>query len=130
MSATSDEQLRTKQIRALRRQWLRDQELSPREPVEVPGSRGPVARFWQRFLTPQTAWRLYTYRSCRMIGNVVMFGLLPTWTLFYLVKYQSMNYPLAVVARRWALLPGDTIAETGEVLPDLPPTESHGESHH
>uniref|UniRef100_A0A8C4WVV7 NADH dehydrogenase [ubiquinone] 1 beta subcomplex subunit 6 n=1 Tax=Eptatretus burgeri TaxID=7764 RepID=A0A8C4WVV7_EPTBU len=66
MSVTSDEELRAKQIRALRRQWLRDQELSPREPVEVPGSRGPVERFWQRFLTPQSVWRLYVSSFIRL----------------------------------------------------------------
>lgn len=56
---TPDEKLRFEQIVKLRRQWLKDQELSPREPVVTPKPSGPVARFWANFLEPKTLWRLY-----------------------------------------------------------------------
>lgn len=54
---TEDERLRVQQLRALRRRWLRDQELSPREPVLPPQRLGPVAAFWERFLQPGDPWR-------------------------------------------------------------------------
>ncbi|XP_051637560.1 NADH dehydrogenase [ubiquinone] 1 beta subcomplex subunit 6 isoform X3 [Manacus candei] len=54
---TEDEKLRLQQLRALRRQWLRDQELSEREPVLPPRKLGPVAAFWERFLRPGGLWR-------------------------------------------------------------------------
>uniref|UniRef100_A0A452IB75 NADH dehydrogenase [ubiquinone] 1 beta subcomplex subunit 6 n=1 Tax=Gopherus agassizii TaxID=38772 RepID=A0A452IB75_9SAUR len=55
---TPDEKLRLQQLRALRRRWLKDQELSPREPVLPPPKLGPVASFWERFLQPGSFWRL------------------------------------------------------------------------
>uniref|UniRef100_A0A674J1H3 NADH dehydrogenase [ubiquinone] 1 beta subcomplex subunit 6 n=2 Tax=Terrapene triunguis TaxID=2587831 RepID=A0A674J1H3_9SAUR len=55
---TPDEKLRLQQLRALRRRWLKDQELSPREPVLPPPKLGPVDRFWKRFLQPGSFWRL------------------------------------------------------------------------
>lgn len=55
--SVEDEKLRLQQLRALRRRWLRDQELSPREPVLPPRKLGPVAAFWDRFLQPGDAWR-------------------------------------------------------------------------
>lgn len=55
---TPDEKLRLQQLRVLRRRWLKDQELSPREPVLPPPKLGPVARFWERFLQPGSFWRL------------------------------------------------------------------------
>lgn len=55
--AVDDEKLRVQQLRALRRRWLRDQELSPREPVLPPRKLGPLAAFWERFLRPGDGWR-------------------------------------------------------------------------
>lgn len=54
---SEDEKLRLQQLRALRRRWLRDQELSEREPVLPPRRLGPVAAFWERFLQPGGRWR-------------------------------------------------------------------------
>ncbi|XP_018409964.1 PREDICTED: NADH dehydrogenase [ubiquinone] 1 beta subcomplex subunit 6 [Nanorana parkeri] len=54
-----DEQLRLQQLRDLRRKWLKDQELSPREPVLPPKKQGPVARFWDNFLREKSLWRTY-----------------------------------------------------------------------
>jgi len=56
---TPDERLRLEQITQLRRRWLKDQELSPREPVLKPQAPGAVARFWAGFLEPKSLWRLY-----------------------------------------------------------------------
>lgn len=56
---TPDEKLRYDQLTKLRRQWLKDQELSPREPVLPPKPAGAIDRFWANFLKPNTLWRLY-----------------------------------------------------------------------
>ncbi|XP_062984608.1 NADH dehydrogenase [ubiquinone] 1 beta subcomplex subunit 6 isoform X2 [Elgaria multicarinata webbii] len=52
-----DERLRLQQLRVLRRRWLKDQELSPREPVLPPRKPGLVEGFWERFLQPGGFWR-------------------------------------------------------------------------
>lgn len=54
---SADERLRLQQLRVLRRRWLRDQELSEREPVLPRRQPGPVAAFWERFLQPGGLWR-------------------------------------------------------------------------
>lgn len=56
---TPDEKLRFDQLVKLRRQWLKDQELSPREPVIEAKPPGPIAKFWTSFLEPKSLWRLY-----------------------------------------------------------------------
>lgn len=56
---TPDEKLRFEQLIKLRRQWLKDQELSPREPVVQTKPPGPIAKFWASFLEPKSLWRLY-----------------------------------------------------------------------
>lgn len=56
---TPDEKLRLEQLTKLRRQWLKDQELSAREPVIQPKAPGPIAKFWASFLEPKSLWRLY-----------------------------------------------------------------------
>ncbi|CAI5796544.1 Hypothetical predicted protein [Podarcis lilfordi] len=57
MGYTADEKLRLEQLRALRRRWLKDQELSPREPVLPPRKPGLVEGFWEGFLKPGGLWR-------------------------------------------------------------------------
>lgn len=56
---TPDEKLRVEQLSKLRRQWLKDQELSPREPVVQGKAPGGVTKFWAGFLEPKSLWRLY-----------------------------------------------------------------------
>lgn len=56
---TPDEKLRVEQIRTLRRRWLKDQELSPRESAIQAKPSGAVAKFWAGFLEPKSLWRLY-----------------------------------------------------------------------
>ncbi|NXA05723.1 NDUB6 dehydrogenase, partial [Sapayoa aenigma] len=84
---TKDEKLRLQQLRALRRRWLRDQELSEREPVLPPQKLGPVAAFWERFLQPGGLWRQRVYKACQVSGFVVVRVLIPTWIITYYVKY-------------------------------------------
>lgn len=63
---TPDEKLRFEQVTKLRRQWLKDQELSPREPVVQPKPLGPVAKFWASFLEPKSLWRLYVSTGVKL----------------------------------------------------------------
>lgn len=60
---TPDEKLRLQQLRELRRRWLKDQELSPREPVLPPRKPGLVEGFWERFLQPGGLWRKQVRRT-------------------------------------------------------------------
>ncbi|XP_034543871.1 NADH dehydrogenase [ubiquinone] 1 beta subcomplex subunit 6 [Notolabrus celidotus] len=123
---TPDEKLRVEQLSKLRRQWLKDQVLSPREPVLPAKAPGAIQKFWTGFLEPKSLWRLYTYKAYK--GGVFTFTrlLLPAWVVHYYVKYHLAERPYGIVTLKPRLFPGDTILETGEVVPDLP--ESHG--HH
>lgn len=54
---TPDEKLRLQQLRELRRRWLKDQELSPREPVLPPRKPWPLEGFWNNFLRDGAPWK-------------------------------------------------------------------------
>ncbi|NXK66280.1 NDUB6 dehydrogenase, partial [Sylvietta virens] len=82
-----DEKLRVQQLRALRRRWLRDQELSPREPVLPPRRLGPVAAFWERFLQPGRPWRQQVHKFYQTGSFVMLRVLLPAWAVTYFLKY-------------------------------------------
>uniref|UniRef100_A0AAQ4RZZ1 NADH dehydrogenase [ubiquinone] 1 beta subcomplex subunit 6 n=1 Tax=Gasterosteus aculeatus aculeatus TaxID=481459 RepID=A0AAQ4RZZ1_GASAC len=84
---TPDEKLRVEQIRTLRRRWLKDQELSPRESAIQAKPSGAVAKFWAGFLEPKSLWRLYTYKAYN--GGVFALTrlLIPAWIAHYCVKY-------------------------------------------
>ncbi|NXA52250.1 NDUB6 dehydrogenase, partial [Nothocercus julius] len=84
---SADEKLRLQQLRVLRRRWLRDQELSEREPVLPPRRLGPVAAFWERFLQPGSLWRHQVFRLYRAGVFTVTRLLLPSWLALYYVKY-------------------------------------------
>ncbi|XP_029471394.1 NADH dehydrogenase [ubiquinone] 1 beta subcomplex subunit 6 [Rhinatrema bivittatum] len=114
-----EEKLRLEQLRVLRRRWLKDQELSPREPVLPPDSSGPVQRFWQRFLQPQSLWRVYAFKVYN--GGVFTLTriLIPAWIIHYYVKYHLEKKPYGTVAVKPRLFPGDRIIETGEIMPPL-----------
>ncbi|XP_070684143.1 NADH dehydrogenase [ubiquinone] 1 beta subcomplex subunit 6 [Pempheris klunzingeri] len=122
---TPDEKLRFDQLTKLRRQWLKDQELSPREPVLPAKPPGAVAKFWAGFLEPKSLWRLYTYKAYR--GGVFTLTrlLIPAWIAHYYVKYHIAQRPYGIVELKPRLFPGDTVLETGEVVPDLPETHGH-----
>ncbi|XP_029776189.1 NADH dehydrogenase [ubiquinone] 1 beta subcomplex subunit 6 isoform X2 [Suricata suricatta] len=93
---TPDEKLRLQQLRELRRRWLKDQELSPREPVLPPQRVWPMERFWNKFLQDQAPWK-------------------------------KMAKPYAIVETKPRIFPGDTILETGEVIP---PMKEFPDQHH
>uniref|UniRef100_A0A8C7EBS7 NADH dehydrogenase [ubiquinone] 1 beta subcomplex subunit 6 n=1 Tax=Nothoprocta perdicaria TaxID=30464 RepID=A0A8C7EBS7_NOTPE len=114
---SADEKLRLQQLRVLRRRWLRDQELSEREPVLPPRRLGPVAAFWERFLQPDSLWRHQVFRLYRAGVFTVTRLLLPSWLALYYIKYHVM-----VSAAR-----GDRILETGEIIP---PLEEDPDDHH
>ncbi|XP_074850145.1 NADH dehydrogenase [ubiquinone] 1 beta subcomplex subunit 6 [Carettochelys insculpta] len=124
---TPDEKLRLQQLRALRRRWLKDQELSPREPVLPPAKLGPVASFWERFLQPGGFWRLQTFKLYRAGIFAVTRLLIPAWIVHYYVKYHVMTKPYGIIEVKSRIFPGDRILETGEIIP---PMEEEPTSHH
>nr|XP_054499580.1 NADH dehydrogenase [ubiquinone] 1 beta subcomplex subunit 6 [Agelaius phoeniceus] len=118
-SLAQDEKLRVQQLRALRRRWLRDQELSPREPVLPPQRLGPVAAFWERFLRPGEPWRQQVHTFYQGGRFVLLRVLLPAWAITYYLKYHLRKSPHGVVVTNPRIFPGDRILETGEIMPPL-----------
>ncbi|NXH01388.1 NDUB6 dehydrogenase, partial [Loxia leucoptera] len=116
---TEDERLRVQQLRALRRRWLQDQELSPREPVLPPQRLGPVAAFWERFLQPGDPWRQQVHKFYQGGRFVLLRVLLPAWAITYFLKYHVRKSPHGVVVANPRIFPGDRILETGEIMPPL-----------
>uniref|UniRef100_UPI00254013EF NADH dehydrogenase [ubiquinone] 1 beta subcomplex subunit 6 n=1 Tax=Euleptes europaea TaxID=460621 RepID=UPI00254013EF len=114
-----DEKLRLQQLRELRRRWLKDQELSPREPLLPPRKPGLVEGFWERFLQPGGLWRKQVFKTYRA-GTFVVFRLLiPFWISHYYVKYHLMPRPNGIVDVKPRIYPGDIILETNAVVPPL-----------
>ncbi|XP_068764743.1 NADH dehydrogenase [ubiquinone] 1 beta subcomplex subunit 6 [Struthio camelus] len=124
---SADEKLRLQQLRALRRRWLRDQELSEREPVLPQRKLGPVAAFWERFLQPGGLWRLQVFRAYQATAFGVTRVLVPAWIILYYVKYHVMKTPYGIVESNPRIFPGDRILETGEIFP---PLKEDPEDHH
>ncbi|XP_003800339.1 NADH dehydrogenase [ubiquinone] 1 beta subcomplex subunit 6 [Otolemur garnettii] len=124
---TPDEKLRLQQLRQLRRRWLKDQELSPREPVLPPQKMWPIEAFWNKFLQKPTPWRNMVYKVYRKSVFVFTYVLIPTWIVHYYVKYHVSTKPYAIVETKRKIFPGDTIMETGEVIP---PMKEFPDQHH
>ncbi|RLV94080.1 hypothetical protein DV515_00013256 [Chloebia gouldiae] len=122
-----DEKLRVQQLRALRRRWLRDQELSPREPVLPPRRLGPVAAFWESFVRPGDPWRLQVHKFYQAGRFVMLRVLLPAWAITYYLKYHVRKTPHGVVMTNPRIFPGDRILETGEIMPPL--RDEHHQHH-
>ncbi|OCU00905.1 NADH dehydrogenase [ubiquinone] 1 beta subcomplex subunit 6 [Xenopus laevis] len=122
---TPDEKLRLDQLRTLRRRWLKDQELSPREPVLPPAKKGPVERFWGNFLQEKNLWRIYTFKAYNAGVFTLTRLLIPAWIVHYYVKYHVQTKPYAIVNLKPRLFPGDTIIETGEVVPPMETSSGH-----
>ncbi|XP_042309875.1 NADH dehydrogenase [ubiquinone] 1 beta subcomplex subunit 6 [Sceloporus undulatus] len=125
MGYTADEKLRLEQLRELRRRWLRDQELSPREPVLPPRKPGLVEGFWERFLAPGGLWRKQVFKTYNAGVFVFVRLLIPFWVTHYYVKYHLLKQPYGVVSSKPKIFPGDTILETNEVVPPLEIPSSH-----
>lgn len=68
---TPDEKLRYDQLVKLRRMWLKDQELSPREPVVPAKPPGGLEKFWTGFLEPKSLWRLYVSTDAKLSVNML-----------------------------------------------------------
>ncbi|KAB1252176.1 E3 ubiquitin-protein ligase Topors [Camelus dromedarius] len=84
---TPDEKLRQQQLRELRRRWLKDQELSAREPV-LPSRRvWPVEQFWNKFLQDRAPWKNVIYKSYRHSVFAFTHVLIPVWIIHYYLKY-------------------------------------------
>uniref|UniRef100_A0A8C2UP40 NADH dehydrogenase [ubiquinone] 1 beta subcomplex subunit 6 n=1 Tax=Chinchilla lanigera TaxID=34839 RepID=A0A8C2UP40_CHILA len=113
---TPDEKLRLQQLRVLRRRWLKDQELSPREPVLPPRRPWPLEAFWNKI------YNVY-WRSVFAVTHV----LIPAWIVHYYMKYHVATKPYGIVEKKPRIFPGDTILETGEVIP---PMKEFPDQHH
>ncbi|NXX97697.1 NDUB6 dehydrogenase, partial [Centropus bengalensis] len=124
---TEDEKLRLQQLRALRRRWLRDQELSEREPVLPPRRLGPVASFWERFLQPGGFWRQQVFKMYQTSSFFLTRVLVPSWIILYYLKYHIMSGPKGNTHRALAFHQGDRILETGEIIP---PMKEEPDEHH
>ncbi|XP_007522941.1 NADH dehydrogenase [ubiquinone] 1 beta subcomplex subunit 6 [Erinaceus europaeus] len=124
---TPDEKLRLQQLRELRRRWLKDQELSAREPVLPPQKLRPMEAFWNRFLRDQAPWKNMIYKVYRNSIFAFTNVLIPAWIVHYYVKYHVNTKPYGIVEKKPKIFPGDTILETGEVIPPLKefPDEHH-----
>ncbi|XP_062984607.1 NADH dehydrogenase [ubiquinone] 1 beta subcomplex subunit 6 isoform X1 [Elgaria multicarinata webbii] len=120
-----DERLRLQQLRVLRRRWLKDQELSPREPVLPPRKPGLVEGFWERFLQPGGFWRNQVFKTYNAGKFFTVRLLIPLWLVHYYVKYHITAQPYGIVESKRMLFPGDKILETDEVVPPLEVPSSH-----
>ncbi|XP_006009602.1 NADH dehydrogenase [ubiquinone] 1 beta subcomplex subunit 6 [Latimeria chalumnae] len=125
---TPEEKLRVEQLKKLRRQWLKDQELSPREPVLPPQKLGAVAKFWEGFLKPQSLWRIFVYKTYKAGSFTLIRLLIPAWIVHYYVKYHLMTRPYGSVEVKPRLFPGDIVRETGEKVPPMEDMDDH--AHH
>ncbi|XP_031232918.1 NADH dehydrogenase [ubiquinone] 1 beta subcomplex subunit 6 [Mastomys coucha] len=124
---TPDEKLRLQQLRELRRRWLKDQELSPREPVLPPRRMWPLERFWGNFLRDGALWKNMIFKAYRSSLYTVSHVLIPLWFVHYYVKYHVATKPYGIVGSKPRIFPGDTILETGEVIP---PMRDFPDQHH
>ncbi|XP_036593463.1 NADH dehydrogenase [ubiquinone] 1 beta subcomplex subunit 6 [Trichosurus vulpecula] len=120
---TPDEKLRLAQLRALRRQWLKDQELSPREPV-LPRQKAWLG-FWNNFLQTDSIWRRFAFKAYRNGMFVFTNFLIPAWIVHYYVKYHVQTRPYGIVEKKPKIFPGDKILETGEVIPPMKVCDIH-----
>ncbi|XP_054433634.1 NADH dehydrogenase [ubiquinone] 1 beta subcomplex subunit 6-like [Pteronotus mesoamericanus] len=124
---TPDEKLRRQQLRELRRRWLKGQELSPGEPVLPPQRVWPMERFWNKVLQDQAPWKNLIYKTYRHSFLVFTHILTPAWIVHYYLKYHVNKKPYAIVERKPRIFLGDTILETGEVIP---PIKEFPDQHH
>uniref|UniRef100_A0A8C5WNN4 NADH dehydrogenase [ubiquinone] 1 beta subcomplex subunit 6 n=1 Tax=Laticauda laticaudata TaxID=8630 RepID=A0A8C5WNN4_LATLA len=108
-----DEKLRLQQLRELRRRWLKDQELSPREPVLPPRKVGWVEGFWQRFLQPERLWKRQVFNVYSTGKYVVIHLFIPLWIAHYFVKYHVKPTPYGIIEKKPTIYPGDRMEEKG-----------------
>ncbi|KAL6086991.1 hypothetical protein STEG23_011015 [Scotinomys teguina] len=102
---TPDEKLRLQQLRELRRRWLKDQELSPREPVLPPRRLWPLEGFWNNFLRDGAPWKNVIFKTYRSGLFAVSHVLIPLWFIHYYVKYHVATKPYAIVDTKPRIFP-------------------------
>ncbi|XP_026302931.1 NADH dehydrogenase [ubiquinone] 1 beta subcomplex subunit 6 isoform X2 [Piliocolobus tephrosceles] len=91
---TPDEKLRLQQLRELRRRWLKDQELSPREPVLPPQKMWPMEKFWNKFLENKSPWRKTVHGVYQKSIFIFTHVLVPAWIIHYYMKYHVSHLHL------------------------------------
>uniref|UniRef100_A0AAR2L0R6 NADH dehydrogenase [ubiquinone] 1 beta subcomplex subunit 6 n=1 Tax=Pygocentrus nattereri TaxID=42514 RepID=A0AAR2L0R6_PYGNA len=124
---SADERLRTQQLWNLRRRWLKDQELSPREPLTPGAAHTALQKGW--VTNTHTHTHTHTHSHPYRAGTFALTRILiPAWIVHYYMKYHVAKMPYGIVELKPRLFPGDTVLETGEVIPDLPEAGGHG--HH
>ncbi|GAB6029008.1 NADH dehydrogenase (ubiquinone) 1 beta subcomplex, 6 [Chamberlinius hualienensis] len=110
----------TPEDRAWRSQWLKDLELSPREPVEVPELRkelmNPIRRFYRKpldkfyqFLLPRVGHYkacLYRYRITAF-ASMIAVGYFSAYYLKYNQRDWTRGYGWRVTTTKPRVLPGD-----------------------
>uniref|UniRef100_A0A4W3IGJ5 NADH dehydrogenase [ubiquinone] 1 beta subcomplex subunit 6 n=1 Tax=Callorhinchus milii TaxID=7868 RepID=A0A4W3IGJ5_CALMI len=69
-----------------------------------------------------------TYKACQAAGKTITWLLIPAWLAHYYLKYHIEAKPFGTVAVKPRIFPGDTIMETGEVVPAMR-KEAHQEHH-
>uniref|UniRef100_A0A8C2R0B2 NADH dehydrogenase [ubiquinone] 1 beta subcomplex subunit 6 n=1 Tax=Capra hircus TaxID=9925 RepID=A0A8C2R0B2_CAPHI len=112
---TPDEKLRLQQLRELRRRWLKDQELSPREPVLPPQRVSPVERFWNKFLQDGALWKNVIYKTYRHSVFAFTHVLIPVWIIHYYLKYHVTVQDTLVGALLVALAVKNLPANAGDM---------------
>uniref|UniRef100_A0A1W7RFG4 NADH dehydrogenase [ubiquinone] 1 beta subcomplex subunit 6 n=1 Tax=Agkistrodon contortrix contortrix TaxID=8713 RepID=A0A1W7RFG4_AGKCO len=115
---TPEEKLRLQQLRELRRRWLKDQELSPREPVLPPRKVGWVEGFWERFLQPERLWKRQVFKLYNAGKFSIINLFIPLWLAHYIVKYHVQVTPHGIVEKKHSIYPGDRMEEKG-----IPPSQ-------
>uniref|UniRef100_A0A8C9ECK8 NADH dehydrogenase [ubiquinone] 1 beta subcomplex subunit 6 n=1 Tax=Phocoena sinus TaxID=42100 RepID=A0A8C9ECK8_PHOSS len=115
---TSHEKLRPQQLLELRRRRLKDQELSRRVNRCCPGG---------GFCRTGAPWKNVIYKTYRHSIFAFTHVLAPVWIIHYYLKYHVNTKPYAIVERKPRIFLGDTILETGEVIP---PRKEFPDQHH
>uniref|UniRef100_A0A8I3W4L7 NADH dehydrogenase [ubiquinone] 1 beta subcomplex subunit 6 n=1 Tax=Callithrix jacchus TaxID=9483 RepID=A0A8I3W4L7_CALJA len=98
-----------------------------REPVLPPEATWPMDRFWDKFLANKSPWRNTVYKVYGKSMFIFTYVLIPAWIVHYYMKYHMATKPYAIVQSKLRIFPGDTIVETGEVIP---PMKEFPDQHH
>uniref|UniRef100_A0A2I3RVX5 NADH dehydrogenase [ubiquinone] 1 beta subcomplex subunit 6 n=1 Tax=Pan troglodytes TaxID=9598 RepID=A0A2I3RVX5_PANTR len=121
---TPDEKLRLQQLRELRRRWLKDQELSPREPVLPPQKMGPMEKFWNKFLENKSPWRKMVHGVYKKSIFVFTHVLVPVWIIHYYMKYHVSVKFIFNIVQNYFLCGYLTLLKV------IPPMKEFPDQHH
>ncbi|KAB0390723.1 hypothetical protein E2I00_001679, partial [Balaenoptera physalus] len=87
----------------------------------------PMKQFWNKFLQDGAPWKNVIYKTYRHSIFAFTHVLAPVWIIHYYLKYHVNTKPYAIVERKPRIFLGDTILETGEVIP---PMKEFPDQHH